>query len=334
MHHEAHVRLVYAHAESVRAHHHTYLPPFPGVLSLLAGERVEPGVVERGADARGFEHRGRLLALATVAHIDYPRPRDSPADVQQLAALVLAAAHDIRQVRPFESAPQHDEIPGFPFRTRGRGELLHYVRRHLRGRGRRKGDHGDVQTLPEPAYLEVVGAEVIAPLGDAVRLVHHYHADAQHVQIGAEKEGREPFGRDVEELEAPVGRVVERRVHLPAVHSRMYGDGADAPGLQVLHLVLHQGDQGRYHERQPPAHHRGHLEADRLASSGGQYRQYVAPFQRGVNDFLLHRAERAVAPIFLQSLKCGHSSANLGIFTTWHGVGRNMVRFFGKEINY
>ena len=48
----------------------------------------------------------------------------------------------------------------------------------LIGGGRRHGhDGGPAQLLDHGAQLEVLGAEVVAPLAHAVRLVHHEQAD-------------------------------------------------------------------------------------------------------------------------------------------------------------
>ena len=298
MHHESHVRLVYAHAEGVGAHHHADAPPFPGFLALRTHFPAQAGMVGRGADPVFLQESGHLLAAAAVAHVHDPGSRDAAADVQQLPRLVLAAAYDIGEVGPLEAAPEQQPLP--------EAELVHDVLRHLRrGRGR-EGDHGRIHELAQRADLQVIRAEVIAPLRDAVRLVHDDVAQGQHVQVRPEQGRAEALGRDVQELEIPVRRVVEGEVHLPAVHPGVDGQGADPPVGEVLHLVLHQGDQRRDHERKALLHQGGHLEAHGLAPAGGQDGQHVAPFRRGGNDLLLHRPEGFIAPILLQYFPCFH----------------------------
>ena len=155
-----------------------------------------------------------------------------------------------------------------------------------------------------------------------MRLVDHYHADVQHVEVGAEEAGGEALRREVEELEASVGGVVERGVHLPAVHAGVHRYRPYAPRLEVLHLVLHERDQRGDHEGKPVAHHRGHLEADGLAAAGGEYGQHVAPSEGGCNYLLLHGAEGLVAPVFLQCLERGHGRCK---FKKFGGLARGLL---------
>ena len=86
----------------------------------------------------------------------------------------------------------------------------------------------------------------------------------------------------------------------------MDGQRPDAPRLEVLHLVLHQGDQGRDHERDAVTHQRRHLEADGLAAARGQDREHVLPLRRGGDNLLLHRTEGIIAPILFQYFQCIH----------------------------
>ena len=154
-----------------------------------------------------------------------------------------------------------------------------------------------------------------------MRFVHDDERDGEHGQVALEKPGLEPLGGDVQELAVAVGGVVQGEVHLVAVEPGMDGDGLDAPGGEVLDLVLHQGDEGRDHEGEALFHHRRHLEAHRFASSGGEDGEHVAARERLVDDALLHGPEAFVPPIGFQCLMWRHflqmfgaSIANISFF--------------------
>ena len=71
-----------------------------------------------------------------------------------------------------------------------------------RGGGRER-QHALGAELARPrGQLEVVGPEVVPPLGDAVRLVDREQRDRRLGELGEEALVVEPLGRDVEELQA------------------------------------------------------------------------------------------------------------------------------------
>ena len=134
-------------------------------------------------------------------------------------------------------------------------------------------------------------------------LVYHYVVDVQHFQIAAEERSCEPFRRNVKELAASVGGIVKCKVHLMARHARMNGYGLDATRLQVLHLILHKGDERCDHQSSAIAHKRRQLEADALATARRQDCKGVTALQGGVYYLLLHGSESIIAPYLLQYLQ-------------------------------
>ena len=103
MHHEAHVRLVYSHAESIRAHHHPDRAALPGRLPLRPRLSAEAGVVERGRDSLSLQELRKFLAFAPVAGIDYSRSRHTVADVQYLGIFILDLTYYVTEVRSLET---------------------------------------------------------------------------------------------------------------------------------------------------------------------------------------------------------------------------------------
>ena len=75
----------------------------------------------------------------------------------------------------------------------------------------------------------------------------------------------------------------------------------DPVGLEGVHLVLHEGDQRRYDEREPVEAQRGELVTQRLAAPGRHQRQRVVAGEHAADDLLLQRPEALVAEPRLQS---------------------------------
>ena len=143
---------------------------------------------------------------------------------------------------------------------------------------------------------EIVGAEVVAPLADAMRLVdgEERRPDALHQRGGA---GRgEALGGHVEELQAAGVEGGEDLLHLGALGLRGEGAGGDAGGAQRADLVAHQRDERRDDEGDAGAGQRRELVAERLAAAGRHDGEDVAAGLDGGDDLLLAGAEVGEAP--------------------------------------
>src|ERR1700720_4052970 len=73
-------------------------------------------------------------------------------------------------------------------------------------------------------------------------------------------------------------------------------------GLQLLHLIAHQGDQRRDDDGEPFAHDRGQLIAKRFARSRRHHRENVFPREHGFENFLLAWPEAGKAENAFQRL--------------------------------
>ena len=115
---------------------------------------------------------------------------------------------------------------------------------HLGGGGGGEGHRArGPEPLPDLPQQRVVGPEVVAPLADAVGLVD---GQQRHPHLGQrldEARAAEALRGDVDQ---PVGAGPELA---DALRPLQLGDGGvddrgrDAPGVQLLQLVLHQGDE-------------------------------------------------------------------------------------------
>jgi hypothetical protein len=65
-------------------------------------------------------------------------------------------------------------------------------------------------------------------------------------------------------------------------------------------LILHQSDQWRNHDNRLAEGKRGQLIAEGFAAASGHHHRSIATSKEALNDPLLHRAERIVAPVTLQ----------------------------------
>ena len=150
--------------------------------------------------------------------------------------------------------------------------------------GRRRGQHRDARRergehLPDAA---VVGPEVVAPVGDAVRLVDDEQAGGlgqlgQH--LVAERRVVQPLRADQQHVD--LTRVDLRADGLPVLDvGGVDGGRADAGSLGRLDLVAHQREQRRDDHGRPgaePAQQRGGDEVDRrLAPAGLLYDEHPA----------------------------------------------------------
>ena len=86
MHHDAHIGLVYPHAEGGGGHHDARPALFPAVLTLVFLLGREAGVVKLGADPGLGKQLGNHRGAFATAHIH---------DAHQRGLFLLAVAHDV-----------------------------------------------------------------------------------------------------------------------------------------------------------------------------------------------------------------------------------------------
>jgi hypothetical protein len=91
--------------------------------------------------------------------------------------------------------------------------------------------------------LQVLGPEIVSPLADAVGLVDGDQGAIEVAQQRAKAREGEALGCRVDQLVRAARRGGHAPAHLVAGEGRGQKRGGDAPLLQGLDLVLHQGDQ-------------------------------------------------------------------------------------------
>ena len=245
--HPADVGLVDAHAEGDRGADDLHLVAQEKLLVFGAFLVAEPGVVGPGGEAAVGERLGHALGGGARGAIDD-------------AALVLALFHELEDLleRFVLGGDAVGEVGAVETRDKSRrvaqAQVLHDVAAHAFGGRRGERHDGDVgQQDAELGELPVLGAEIVAPLGDAVRLVDGDRLHVPGLQIFLPVIEHETLGRGVEQPPFAAVQAGEPRASLLGAERGVEVGGGDAHFLELIHLILHQRDQGRHHHRQPRA---------------------------------------------------------------------------------
>src|SRR5438128_2052824 len=168
---------------------------------------------------------------------------------------------------------------------------------------RRRGKRHDVARLEADEALaerEVRGAEVMAPLRYAVRLVDRDETGRRLLEQRAELVPGEGLGRGENEQRSTRGDAGERRTSIRSADRTVEPDGRHAELLHLQVLVLEQGEQRRHHHGRPRQQQRRELVAQRLTAARRHHEQHVALLQ--------HRPDRAL----LLAIEPGQAKPLLG----------------------
>ena len=235
---------------------------------VAAGSIDDPGAGLRGED--GLELRPQPVARA-----------DMVADVG-----AVEAGDD----QPVVADPQLGEDVGAGAGVGGGGQ-------------RQPGDVGE--TVEQGAEQAIVGAEVMSPLADAMRLVDREQRDGHFAEHPRETLARRAFGGSVEQVEiAPRQGIADGLRILADAGQR---GGAKAVRLGGTDLVLHQRDQRRDDDGGPGAGECGDLVAERLARPGRHDGEAMLPRHHAIDYLVLDSAKARVAKNRVEDVEGGSS---------------------------
>ena len=182
------------------------------------------------------------------------------------------------------------------------------------GRG---GGQCDERHLAEPlaqhGQAEVVGAEIVPPLGYAVRLVDGEQRDPAALEQPQRRLGAQPLRCHVQQVELTGDKGVLDQAAGADVLGGIEEAGPDTESAQRVHLILHERDQGRDHHPGPVPDQGRDLVAQRLAAAGGHQHQRVLAADQVIDDLLLAATEGVVAENPAQHLR--------GVAQTGTGAG-------------
>ncbi len=267
------------------------------MAGALAG--IHAGVIGQGLDSVHVEHFGHLLHLLAAEAVDDAALAGVLLDESDDLALHILLGPDlVVEVGPVEGGLEDPRI--------GDVEVLEDVLLHLLGGGGGEGDDRHaLDVVEDRAQAAVLGAEVVAPLADAVSLVDGEEADLDVPQeLGVLLLG-EALGRHVEDLRAPFRDVLAHTERLVAGEGAVeeMGDALLlAEAAQRVHLVLHERDERAHHDGGAIHHERGQLVAQALAATRGHDDEGVAPVEDALDDGLLFPLELLEAEELLERL--------------------------------
>lgn len=183
----------------------------------------------------------------------------------------------------------------------------------LRGGGGGEAENaGDLEFGGEAGELEVVGAKVVAPFGNAVGFVDGEEGELGLGEAGAEFLVGEAFGGDVEEFEGVAFEFLVEGEGFLGGESGIEPGRRNVLGEEGVDLVFHEGDEGGDDEGEAIEEEGGELVAERLAATGGENRKGGAVGEQGLDDGELAFAKGVVTEVGLEGLGGSHD---------WFGMG-------------
>ena len=216
--------------------------------------------------------------------------------LEQLAEPVALRQHGVGQILAIEAGKER--------LAAGDVELSDNVFSDALGGGCCEGDAGHVgEASAEGLEVSVVGPEVVSPLGDAVGLVDRDEADGYGIEERHEAGHRQAFGRDIEDLDSPHERGRVDTADLRRWQAAVYERRGNAIRSEGVHLVLHERDERRDHERQPVEAQSGQLVAQRLAAARWHQHQAVVLAQHVTHNLFLQRQEGLIPKMGLQQVE-------------------------------
>jgi hypothetical protein len=291
---EADVGFVDAHAEGDGGDDDVDVVPVEGFLVPGPLQVPEAGVVGEGLDAvAGEEGGGRFHVFSGGAVDDAGFPGVL---FQEGEDLIIEAAFwqdAVVEIGPVERRPHLERVAQTELADRVPLDLLG-------GGGGEGGDGHGGEVLPQAREEEVVGAELVAPLRDAVRLVDGKEADADLFQFLQERVEGEALRGRVEEVQVARVEIVRNGASFGRRLRRVHEGRAQAVLAGPVHLVLHERDEGADDDAAAGKKVGGELVAEGLAPSRGHHHEGVPAAEDGLDDLFLVLPEGVEAEELLQ----------------------------------
>ncbi|MNB99359.1 hypothetical protein D3C75_466380 [compost metagenome] len=253
MHHKAHVRFVDAHTKGDGRHHNLQIVALELLLHLGTDVVFQPGMVSRRAKTPTLQTGGGVFHFCPAVTVDNAR----------LAALLLHVAQELIQrlklfhqhvanVRAIEAADLNQRIvepqQARDIKTGG----------VIGGGGERHKRHGR-EALTQLAEGGIFRAEIMSPLGNTVGFVHRHQHRIPVRQMLKKVIQHQTFRRDIQQADLPATATGHHLLLLLSGLRRVQTGRRHAVGQQLVHLIFHQRDQGRYHDGQAIQYQRRHL---------------------------------------------------------------------------
>ncbi|MCY1390931.1 hypothetical protein D9M71_57560 [compost metagenome] len=246
-------------------------------------------MVRQGREALlAEEHRHFIDFLARQAVDDTGITATFCEERQQLLARLLLGHDTIEDIRPVEARQEALCI----LQVQAVDNLFASA---LVGGGGQGNSRHIWKQFCELSQLQVFGAEIMAPLRDAMRLVDGEQGDIQAAQEVEHARLHQTLRRQVQHLDLAVANLHSQVTLLLGAQRGVQGSGSHAQLFEGSDLVVHQGDQWRNHHGQAIAQQGRDLEAQGLAAAGGHQHQGVATIGHALDNGTLTATETVVA---------------------------------------
>ncbi len=244
-----------------------------------AHRAAQAGVVGQGGDALVGEPLGGLVHLVARQAVDDARFTGvfGAQQAQQLFARAVLAFDAVLDIGPVET--------GHIVARAGQVQAFGDFRAGARVRG---GGQGDARHLGEftvqQGKLQIVTAEVVAPLRHAVGLVDGEQRQRRLMQQLQGARLNQPFRRHIEQVQLAVANLLLQGLTLLGAERGIQEGGAHPQRIERADLILHQGDQRAHHHAHAFAHQRRDLVAQGFTAAGGHQHQGVVAVDQVVDD--------------------------------------------------
>ena len=260
---KADVRLVDAHAEGDGGADHADFIAQKGFLVARALRPLDAGVIRQRLDAVGGQFAREVLGGLAGHHIDNAAFARSGAEVIDHLIIRAAFADDaVGEVGPVET--------GNVGRALLQMELLDDVLAHAAGGGGgERHDRHAGKKLAQGRNLAVFGTEIMAPFADTMRLVNGEEGHVPLLEVIEKAGEQQAFRGNVEQPVFALVQPAQTRARFAGIQRGVQEGRRHAGGLEGVHLVLHQRDEGGDDHGEAGADQGGELKAERFAAAGG-----------------------------------------------------------------
>ncbi len=232
----ADVRFVDPHAEGNRGHHDQPVFLLKATLHLASVIGFHAAVVVTGTVARLSQRVGECFGFCPCPAIDDAGlPFAGCGEVEDLRARTIFDGKRKVDVGAIKATQES-------FRLLAREKLGNDLFPRLCVSGRREGGEGDIKRLAQGADAQIIGAEVVTPLADAMCLI-----DGNEIDVGAAQHrdgaaGRKAFGRHVKQLQPASRQLVPDSIGFFVCIAGGERARLNPCFPQATHLIPHQSD--------------------------------------------------------------------------------------------
>ncbi len=115
---------------------------------------------------------------------------------------------------------------------------------------------------------------------------------------------QQTFGSHIEQIQLPRQKLALDLAGSLPILGGIQIRRVNAQLVEGVHLILHQGNQGRHHHTGAGSHQSRNLVTERLAAAGGHQDQGVAALDQGLDNLVLRTTKTVITKNFLKNLKC------------------------------